>query len=530
MHTKAFLMAMCLAGGAGAQDLAVVLTDPDNWGSRDHRRLTQAYRDAGYDVLDRRGDARADVFAVLDDAERRMKRADRVILHVTADVATADGVSYVYAPNEGSALTGLERDAISLNYLLGLASRHPGQVAVFLGTEAELDLDAVPQGVFVASGSATELARSVQGQFLAEGRTVAQASERSDLTVAGFASPNIGFGPEPAPQAAQPAQNTAPQIGVVERTLWTLAEQNPNEANLRAYLDRFPQGVFAAEAKAKLDEIERNKVDPDVAAEQALALNRAARRAVQERLTILGYDTRGVDGIFGRGSRAAITAWQKDERLKTSGYLNADQIELLKARADARSAEIAAEEEARKRQAELADIEFWRATGSSGLAPDLRAYLSRYPEGIYAREARRKLEPFEEEERRRAQATERADWDQATATDSASAYRAYLAKYPQGSFRDAANARIAALTQNSNTNAQAAEYKKIEDALGLNSASRALIEQRIKMLRYDVGAVDGTLDAQARKAIRAFQNRSGLPETGYLTAQTLQRLIIASSQ
>ena len=36
---------------------------------------------------------------------------------------------------------------------------------------------------------------------------------------------------------------------------------------------------------------------------------RDQRRDVQRGLTLLEFDTRGTDGIFGRGSRAAIAAW-----------------------------------------------------------------------------------------------------------------------------------------------------------------------------------------------------------------------------
>ncbi len=44
--------------------------------------------------------------------------------------------------------------------------------------------------------------------------------------------------------------------------------------------------------------------------EAALRLTRDQRRQVQRDLSLMGYDTRGIDGVFGRGTRAAIAGWQ----------------------------------------------------------------------------------------------------------------------------------------------------------------------------------------------------------------------------
>ena len=65
--------------------------------------------------------------------------------------------------------------------------------------------------------------------------------------------------------------------------------------------------------------------------EEALALLRADRRKIQRRFVLAGYNTRGVDGVFGKGSRAAISAWQGDNEIPVSSYLNEEQIALLDA-------------------------------------------------------------------------------------------------------------------------------------------------------------------------------------------------------
>lgn len=63
--------------------------------------------------------------------------------------------------------------------------------------------------------------------------------------------------------------------------------------------------------------------------EAELRLSRDQRRAIQAGLTRQGFDTRGVDGIFGRGTRAAIAAWQRANDAQPTGYLTAAQAGLL---------------------------------------------------------------------------------------------------------------------------------------------------------------------------------------------------------
>ncbi|MDO5704800.1 MAG: peptidoglycan-binding domain-containing protein [Paracoccus sp. (in: a-proteobacteria)] len=64
--------------------------------------------------------------------------------------------------------------------------------------------------------------------------------------------------------------------------------------------------------------------------ERLLSLGAAERREVQLRLTLLGYDTRGTDGVFGPNTRNAISRWQGDSGLRATGYLTADQVKTLR--------------------------------------------------------------------------------------------------------------------------------------------------------------------------------------------------------
>lgn len=64
-------------------------------------------------------------------------------------------------------------------------------------------------------------------------------------------------------------------------------------------------------------------------AEADLRLSRQQRLAIQAGLTRRGFDTRGVDGIFGRGTRGAIAAWQRANDAQVTGYLTAAQAQRL---------------------------------------------------------------------------------------------------------------------------------------------------------------------------------------------------------
>jgi len=56
--------------------------------------------------------------------------------------------------------------------------------------------------------------------------------------------------------------------------------------------------------------------------EAGLNLDKTGRARVQRALTLVGYDTRGVDGAFGKNSRAAISAYQTSADLPATGYLD----------------------------------------------------------------------------------------------------------------------------------------------------------------------------------------------------------------
>jgi len=80
-------------------------------------------------------------------------------------------------------------------------------------------------------------------------------------------------------------------------------------------------GETAAETIPPLGEAEL-KLASLRAAEAGLELGTEARQKVQRALTLLGHDTRGVDGAFGKNTRTAVAAFQSRQSLEVTGYLD----------------------------------------------------------------------------------------------------------------------------------------------------------------------------------------------------------------
>ncbi len=62
-------------------------------------------------------------------------------------------------------------------------------------------------------------------------------------------------------------------------------------------------------------------------------LSRAETEELQRRLTALGYETQGIDGIVGPNTRAAIRGFQSTQGLVPDGYLSASLLERVRAAA-----------------------------------------------------------------------------------------------------------------------------------------------------------------------------------------------------
>ncbi len=490
---------------------------------------------AGFDVIIVENGA-ADAMRAAVSALVEADETERVLIALAGHVVRSQRGTWLLgsdadAPDLGS----VGAEGVALDVLFEIAGRAPGQAVVLLGQEARrIDLGPglsrgvgpleAPQGVTVLSGAPDDLADLVRDVLLRPGADLAGAVEGSRvLRSHGFLSPALPF--LPAGDRAEVAPPSGPSEA--EAALWAAAQELNTPGAFRAYLEEYPDGAFAAEARGRAEALEAEAADPLAraeAAEAALDLSRAQRQQIQRDLTILDFNTRGIDGIFGPGTRGAIRGWQSSRGFEATGFLTGAQIAVLREAGAQRAAEL--EEEARRQREaeEQADRAFWQATGQGRDEAALRAYLSRYPNGLFSEVARARLDEIEGDRLAEVEAEERSIWDEVRAADSVAAYRRYLELYPGGQFAEAADARITELETGLNPG-QLAQAEAREAALNLNGQMRQLVEQRLVALGFDPGRVDGTFDARTRAAIRDYQRSRGMNATGYLEQMTVVRLL-----
>jgi peptidoglycan hydrolase-like protein with peptidoglycan-binding domain len=537
--------ALALAGPALAEsDLLIIGNSDQNvlqrlTGSGNLDGIRDNFEEHGSEVSlsgGANGDAMRDAFSSF--TEGLDARTDDVGIMLTGRfVSTIAGTYLLPAGMDDISLGAVLTEGFPLDAVYAVAANYPGRALIVLGeVEADgrlpdglsvtLPLRDIPQGVTVAIGPPGDALRFADRLSDATGENVLPLAREAGLSLQGFVPQELAlFAGEDLnlPQVdAEPETDTR---AAADDAAWQEALSADTEAGYETYLAGFPEGRHAGEARQRLTTIRSEPFYREKQDEAELELSRDARREIQRDLSLLDYNTRGIDGIFGRGTRGAITAWQTENGLTASGYLNSNQIARLDAQAERRAAEL--EEEARQRRAELErqDRTFWSETGAQGDEAGFRAYLKRFPDGIYSDEARDRLEAIEAQRRARAEDQDRRRWQQAREQDTEAGYRAYLADRPKGAFVEEARGRIDYLERNSEQNAIQRRAEAEEAALGLNSAARRLAEARLADLGLEPGAVDGTFDENARRAIRRYQDARQLRVSGYLDQATVVRLM-----
>ena len=197
----------------------------------------------------------------------------------------------------------------------------------------------VREAVLAATGGSQE--PTVYGSLLSAGAYLGPSPSSADSQAA-------------TPEAAgetQPDQITAEMLAA-ERLYWDSVKDSSDPAEIQTYLDRYPSGTYAALARVRVERLKREAgatsvaagpeaptlagsgaetsarivqagaaLEPE-AAEKALGLRHDDRRLIQSGLAALGFDPGPVDGVFGRGTRAAIGKWQVAEGRPDTGYLD----------------------------------------------------------------------------------------------------------------------------------------------------------------------------------------------------------------
>ena len=527
-------------GWAAARDAAlIVVTEdyqalPDVDDAPDVPALTRALEAAKFQVTAVTDGSAEDTRAAVEDFRDDAAIADRVFVLVAGHIVHSARDSWLLMRGaEDVTDISVGADGLPLGPLFDIAAEHPGQAVVMLA-RAGSDITGpgiaggpaveAPQGVTLLSGPGPVLTNVAREIVLRPGTRLRQAlvPPPGAVEVSGFLSDALPFLPPVAPRGTPPS--APPRDISMELAFWNVVVELDNPPAYQAYLDRYPNGQFRTIARAAITGAALDAEAQAQAAEAALALDRTDRQEIQRNLSLLGYNPRGIDGIFGPGSRAAIKSWQNANGYPANGYLTAPQVRAMAEAAKIRADQLAAEAAQRKAEEEQRDNQYWRDTGRGATEPGLRAYLERYPDGLFADVAEARLAEIEAAKRAQAEAAERAFWDNVRAKDTAAQYQSYLDKYPKGLFADEAEARIAELTEGDKA-AVIAAAKAEESAVVANGVLRLLVENRLAASGEDPGAIDGQFDKTTRRAIRRFQRDQGLTVTGYVTQATMVRLL-----
>jgi len=525
------LVWMALAVPAHASGVALFIANEDYDAIRDARGASEVLgavgrlEGAGFAVdqaTDLSAAAMRAALSVLSDSMQRGRHERVVIIYSGYTLHAAHGVWLMGSDTRAPDLANIDSTGVRLETLLAIAGQLQGGAIVAIadlgfptrpgaGLQPGLPPSlAVPQGVSVVRGPAAQMTQFLRA-LAVPGSTVGAAVQQTrQLQVEGFNPPYLAFLPV----------GHAPSVDA-DRRAWEEATEIDTPAAYRTYLDEFPTGQYAETARAAIARMENT---PE-RIEAALNLTRDERRAIQRDLTILNFNPRGIDGIFGPGTRAAISSWQGRNTLTQSGFLNRDQIFQLASQAARRAAELEAEARERQAEEERQDRAYWRDTGAGRDEVGLRAYLERFPDGIFSNIGRERLNEIEEARRQAAQARDRAAWDIARRDDSVQSYERYLRDFPRGVFADQARARIEELTRPSRPRPDVDAARAEEEAMRLPRFTVMIIEQRLSALGFDPGAIDGRMDNDTRRAIRRYQRASDLPVTGYLTQGIVARLM-----
>lgn len=531
-------MLAALTGPALAQDAALVI------GNRDYRDgdtvagadavfdALFALRAAGFQVISGRDANQDRAVALVDDFIAASDSADRVVVLLAGHMVQARGDTY-FLPTDANArtTTRLMRSAVSLATLLDVAAAKPGGAIIALAQDpaAQYELGrnmalglgdiAVPQGVTLVTGTPEDLALFVEQLAEDPGLSVAAAAEIAPrgVTVQGYVSRLHGFiggaGGQGSPELLR------------EEGWWDAARTLRSPDAVQGYLNVYPRGIYADEARALLDDLRDAPRREAEAAEQALGLDRDDRRAVQRMLSLLGYNTRGIDGIFGRGTRGALVDWQTANAFEPTGYLTRAAVRALSDQARDRNAELEAQAAEQAREDARREDALWRRVARLDTAEAYRSYLDSYPDGTFVENAQGRLRQLDRAARRNARVDEREFWDRVTVDGSETAYSQYLSAYPDGVFAEEATAQIAAFAQQQQDQAATQAAAAEEDQVIGNPIMRLLTERRLDGLGLEPGSVDGQFDDNTRRAIRQYQRARGLPVTGYVSQQTAVRML-----
>ena len=191
--------------------------------------------------------------------------------------------------------------------------------------------------------------------------------------------------PAPGPQRSSLSARMEETRLAAAAKFWALVEESEVPGDLEAYLEHYPDGVYAPLARIRLAQLRRERPAQQAAAsptdattsegtpvavasspaaapasapavptpeevESSLGLGRGARRMVQAGLASLGYEPGPADGLFGVTTREAIRRYQGEKGFAQTGYLRAEESQALVALGEESSQALAQARERERRE------------------------------------------------------------------------------------------------------------------------------------------------------------------------------------
>ncbi len=529
---------LTIAQTASAADMALILGDTGQVAT--HRNDTDVQsadfagplREAGFEIIQplNRSSGNMRIAAQKLEAALAAQEVDRLVIVVMGPIASSARESWALSNGAtGASSLNIGVTGISVGALTDMAMSARDRAVVMIAPGKEIDNLGnglapglkdlkLGQDVTYVTGSAASLATVLSDDVLDPEKSFAEMAREApdDVVVSGFVSEHVGL----------MGQGLAVDTSAVEENgFWAAVQALDTPEAYEAYLETYGDGRHQQEALERLNWLETSPEREAKQTETDLNLTREARRGIQRDLALLGFDPRGIDGLFGPGSRAAISAWQREQGLEESGYLNGNQLVRLRDAARVRAEELEAEAQRAKIQQEKQDRAYWRDTGKSGDEAGLRQYLQKYPDGEFSDVAQARLDKIEEARRAETAREERDAWDSARNDNSIASYEAFLQNYPASGFAPAAQDKIRQLKEEQ-LNADVIDQAKADEKkIAALPAARLVVEKRLAQIGADPGVVDGKFDNKTRQAIRRYQRLRDLPVTGFISRQTMVRLM-----
>jgi putative peptidoglycan binding protein len=120
-------------------------------------------------------------------------------------------------------------------------------------------------------------------------------------------------------------------------------------------------------------------------------------------------------------------------------------------------------------------------------------------------------------------------WSSIKNSNSADDFRAYLGRYPHGTFAEIARNRVETLAQPSGAGRAAGDAgtgetsnKATQDALGLTPDDWKQVQRRL--VKFGVRALDGSGES-TRSSLKSWQANRGYPVSGYLNRPQYEALL-----